>query len=768
MHISTLEIFGDTGFMENGAEVPSLEDSLSNPILTLEDLHPSRDDLFSSVKLKTEYTPLIAASYLRITYDKISYPIYAWIDSVSVLSDTQDPVTRISFHIDLWRTYLSQAKLAYGLVSRRPRGSEDPIQNCSYRYRLAQDFTPISYAGRGSECYWIIINATQYSKSGSTDKISRPKTMIAACSKTGVGDVYVRKKSDESTKYKFPTLPEIVTGTYDELLGVDPSSISSVFVSPYPPLIPTSGTGTSEDPYVYESSSEETEYVEYSGDASVCKIITAVQGFQLDDGLTVRITRSDGTVQAVTGNTNDIANAVYNVSGGWKQDLTIGSYAFKRGDRLPFLKLNEIDFGVSGISEGSYLQIHKILPGYDLVYDNVTVTTTTSGTETTVTLTGTMVSNTIEFKDGKWGGSDLYIVNYGGDPTFTWSLYIPKITGQTVTGVYSYNGTQAVVVNDNSRYDTFSATVELETTDTREAVMLDMDGNPVWSLPWGRKISSLQVRPVISMVSAFLELRADGADSRADGTCAVIPLPSVDITTNSWSSYVFSGQREYDIEQRRIAAKQALIQGITGAAESTVSAGIMGGIGAGVTGSQASQIAELINGTKIGGRGSAAKKAQMISGINGIIGSVGGVGAIGSAGAMLGVSVGSALIDYALTTHYNQQLQAAQDLLTCKQSETLISAGSGWDWMYFGREPGIVYLVPDAYSLDRFENNISYAGIEVSEPTSDCTALVQAGGPLQISQLLVTGDIPPQAKAAISETLEKGVRIVTKNKENTQ
>ncbi len=765
MHISKLEIFGDVGYVEGGVEVPSLEDTLQNPLMTFEDLHPSRDDLFSAVKLKTEYAPLISASYLRITYDKIGYPIYAWVETVSVLSDSEDPVTRISFHIDLWRTYLAYANFGYGLVSRRPRGTEDPIQNCSYRYRLAQDFTPLSYTGKGSECYWVIINATQYTLKGSSSKVSRPKTMIAACNKTGVGDVYVRKKSDETKKYKFPTLPEIVTGEYDELLGVDPQSISSVFVSPYPPLIPTSGTGTSDDPYVYESSSEDKEYVEYGGDASVCRYITGVEGYQFDSSLTVKITWSDGTMQSVSGNTSDIANAIYNVSGGWMRDVTIGIYTFKRGSKVPYIKLNEVDFGVSGISEGSYLQIHSTLTQTNLIYDNVTVTSTTSGTETTVSLTGTQVERLIEFKDGKWGGSDLYLASYSGEPNFWWSLYIPKITGQTVTGIYSFNDTQAVVVNDNSRYDSFPVSVDMETTDTREVVMLDMDGNPVWSLPWGRKITSMQVRPVISMVSANLEIRADGADSRSDGTCAVIPLPSVDITSNSWSSYVFSGQREYDIEQRRIAAKQALIQGITGAAESTVSAGIMGGIGAGVTGAQASQIAELINGTKIGGRGAAAKKAQMISGVNSIIGSVGGVGALGSAGAMLGVSAGSALVNYALTTHYNQQLQAMQDLLTSKQTETLISAGSGWDWMYFGREPGVVFLVPDGYSLNRFESGITNAGIEVSEPTSDCTSLLKAGGPLQITQLVVTGEIPPQAKAEISQTLARGVRILTKNKE---
>ena len=600
MHITKLEIWIDTGYVEGGIEVPSLSDTLPEADRIYTDLHPSREDIFSAVRIKDTYANLINASYLRLTFSDLDYPIYAWVDQVSVISDTPEPVTRIAWHIDLWRTYLGQAKFGYGLVSRRPRGTDDPIQLCSYRYRRVFDEKTIIPKPSNSDgsVYWVILNAAI--ENSSSDEVNSVQLWCPIVEGRS-GPIYFQfwggdELDRHSAVYPAPSWLNWLRGQGADCIGLSATQVSSAFISPIPPDAVLSGDGTQNDP----------------------------------------------------------------------------------------IKLNDPFYGLFG---GGM---------YDV--------------------------------KGKEGVYMLYKTSFGS-------------------------------------YAQHKYSVDFETTDTREIVITDLTGIPVGVVPWGMHVTEIYARPVVSATSAYVELRADGTESASEGLRWVIPLPPVDITSNSWSDYLYSGQRDYDLRQRDIAARQALVRGIVGAGESTVSAGIMGGIGAGVTGRQASQISELIQGTKISGRGAGFKKAQLVSGINDIIGSAGGIGALGSAGAMLGVSVGSALISYALTTHFNQELRSATDQLQAKQIDSIQIPGGGWDWMDNGTPVSAFILTPDDYSLERFSVDIGLNGISCSEPTPDCTALIRAGGPLKISQLVVTGDIPAEAKKTISKTLDKGVRIVAKNKE---
>lgn len=594
MHISKFELWSDIGFLEGGVEVPALGDTLPTADFTFESIHSSREDLFTSVKLEHAYSDLISVSYAKITYSDIDYPIFAWIDTVSVLSSTESPVTQLTFHIDLWRTYLSKAKFGSGLVSRRPKSANDPIQNCNPRYRKVSTEVPIipkpSLTGG---FYWVILNAAvEDSKSNEVNSAQLWCPLHPGWAQS----VYFQfwgSDADKSPVYATPTWLNWIRGQGADVIGLSAASVSSAFISLLPPGVVLGGVGTKNDP------------------------------IRLEDTL------------------------------------------------------------------------HTLSPSYDV--------------------------------KGKDGVYMLYRTNFVS-------------------------------------YPAISYVVDLETTDTQEVVITDLTGVPIGNVPWGLKVGAVEARPVVSATSAYLELRADGVRSASEGLRWVIPLPPVEVASNSWSDYLYSGQRKFDIEQRRLAAKQALISGIVGVGESTVSAGIMGGIGAGVRGSQASQISDLIKSTKFGGRGAAAKKAQMMSGVSNILGKTGGIGVLGSAGAMLGVSAGSALINYELTNLFNQEFQGTQDQLVAKQLDSIQIPGGGWDWLLNGTPISAYTLIPDEYSLNRFNADISLNGIRCSEPVEDCTELVTVGGPLKIGNLVVSGGIPPQAKAYISLTLEKGVRILIKNK----
>ena len=133
-----------------------------------------------------------------------------------------------------------------------------------------------------------------------------------------------------------------------------------------------------------------------------------------------------------------------------------------------------------------------------------------------------------------------------------------------------------------------------------------------------------------------------------------------------------------------------------------------------------------------------------------------------SAFGALGVTAGvaSALIEYAATRYYNDRLQQTEDIRQAKQFDSIVTPGSGWDWLWHGRQCGFVSLVPDDYSLSRFADAVTLEGLEVSEPRVDCTSLINAGGALAIENLVVKGPIPAEAKQYIKARFANGVRII--------
>lgn len=70
------------------------------------------------------------------------------------------------------------------------------------------------------------------------------------------------------------------------------------------------------------------------------------------------------------------------------------------------------------------------------------------------------------------------------------------------------------------------------------------------------------------------------SEDQANGLVAVVMLPEIPVTSNTWQSYVLSGQREYDIEAAKAANEAAYKKGLT----NTGSAAIEGAIGGAIAG----------------------------------------------------------------------------------------------------------------------------------------------------------------------------------------
>lgn len=766
MKITSLELWRDPGFTDGSVEVPALTgSSLPDPDFSLPaegstlSLIPSKDDIFRTIKLAKEYSKLYNMNYLKAVFetgDEETLTFYGWIDTVLISSDTPDyPVTVINWHIDLWRTFAAQAEFGYGLVTRRIRAESDPIQNVPARYHTVSDrvenLVPDDIVGGG--CYWAVIN---YTFEDADTHATETRVIVCPVAKTP-NTVYYMKLSADSTARRVPTLNQWILGEYDEIFGLAPSSIVSVFLSPIPPLKLYSGTGTLADPFVVVGSSvaPEPRIETYAGKDKVNVASMGTNEIYLTNGSSVRlaswnsarINTARGVSKSGSGYSNTL-NAI--VTQGETVLLTSAGSNDAPGPSLSALSVDDYMRDVLGetvfnnLANGDsvvFSDIYGLYVSGNIEQELRTVSLPTSSMNIATwkaSVGSTVTSDTrLYFNNGTFG-SYWVVVN---GVVSTSSVELTTYTEATTTADY---GVVERTVDDviymylytkTNRFEEYTAELSspVKTTDTERFVVTDQDGAVVGSIPWGLTVQSYTYRCVISASAGYVQFRFDGLNSSAEGLQFTIPLPTLDITSNSWSDYVYSGQRDYDIEQRRIARESALVEGLGGA----ISGGAQGAMLGALKGNR--DLAPYTYG---------GKPYREIAGMAGL-------GFLGAT-----ASIAGSLINYASAGYYNEKLQSASDMLQARQLDSITTPGNGCDWLYYGRPYQIRSIVPDDYSLERFESDVSLNGISVSEPTADCTALIHGTGPLAIENLIVRGNIPAEAKQYIKTRLNKGVRLV--------
>lgn len=348
-----------------------------------------------------------------------------------------------------------------------------------------------------------------------------------------------------------------------------------------------------------------------------------------------------------------------------------------------------------------------------------------------------------EFISGTWDET------LGLMPETVKSMFLSPVAPNTVSG----SGTQSsplsmtgwggrlvsvdkdtyVMHSTNAVYREFTATLPstVASDDVDSYIVTGFDGEVIGSIPWGLSCKDYTYRLVVATASAYIQIRFDGIASRPEGLCFTIPLIAMEVTENSWSTYVYSGARQTDIDQRRLQAEsQAVSSGI-----STGVSALQGGI-------------------------SGAMMGAMAGAVGGPIGMVAGA-LIGGVGASLasGLTAGA---NYAYQTgRYADEAQRISDYAHASQPNGLLMAGSGFDVLSHGNL-GIYLscLTMDDYSKGVRESDIEMFGVNVEEPTESCQSLVDAGGPLRIANLIVRGDIPVGAKQYIKGRLASGVRMI--------
>ena len=275
--------------------------------------------------------------------------------------------------------------------------------------------------------------------------------------------------------------------------------------------------------------------------------------------------------------------------------------------------------------------------------------------------------------------------------------------------------------------------------DTQTLTVTGLQGEAIGTLPWGLKVQYMRAKLVPSTESCYLRLqfmREYGQSlnsSAAEGLVFTYALPTVGLSSNAWSSYVYSGAREAEREQRRLQTEQTKDLGLAS-------------LGASFGGS-------VLEGATAG---------AMLGAVGGPVGSVVGAG-IGAMTSALSSVSGALKVsgEYAVNQTYNDRFNKLSDYSHASQTNTSLLPSSSFDAVLNGLKGiWIVKTVKDSYALEQRENDISMYGVTVSEPRASCQSLIDAGGPLQITNLSVGGPIPPQAKTYFRDALKGGVRIV--------
>lgn len=291
------------------------------------------------------------------------------------------------------------------------------------------------------------------------------------------------------------------------------------------------------------------------------------------------------------------------------------------------------------------------------------------------------------------------------DP-LTWSNAVA--ISKTASSAYAYFEASS---ETRSHMTTFTSLIS---TETDRYVVTGLQGEKLLDLPYGMSLASANLQLYNEPDGPYIEVSfRDGSLGNLEGCAVNIPLPSLPVNSNAWSSYVYSGKREYDIEMRTITSNT--------------------------------------NAWRNAG-GSAASGAMM--------------GAFGPMGLALGVAGGAAggLISYGVEMLYtNDEEQKQEDRLAANQPSSLILSGGSLQAAY--REYGIAIrkISPDDYSLTQIANTRNNSGVSVDEILASCDTIVKTTLPTgyySIKNLIISGNAPKEAKDYIKKKFDAGVRLL--------
>ena len=317
----------------------------------------------------------------------------------------------------------------------------------------------------------------------------------------------------------------------------------------------------------------------------------------------------------------------------------------------------------------------------------------------------------------------------GIDPSriqgFWLAPFMPWTGGEVrdLTGDSVYELTSILSGNTNTK----TLTESVQTNDKKKIVFTDPTGAEMFTAPWGIQFKTIVTWFDIGTSAAALCVYLGETDAPieerkgAEGRFFSFPLPSLPVTENAWSSYVYNGQRDYDMQQKAIQRDRSAVNGIAGIGTQAIGGALAGTAAAPGAGTAAGAIAGLASGI------------------------------IGTAA------------NYFTAGEFDSRDQRSVDALTSRQTAAMIVNAGGYYGIIQPYGPMIGWnmltMVRDPVSLAEIEVEQEELGYDTDTYVKDCSNLISGGGPLRIEGLRVKGDIPKEGKEYIAALFSRGVHI---------
>ena len=282
------------------------------------------------------------------------------------------------------------------------------------------------------------------------------------------------------------------------------------------------------------------------------------------------------------------------------------------------------------------------------------------------------------------------------------------------------------------------SSIEPETNDIQTTYVLGYSMETVGAIPWGFRVRSATVRAIVDPTAAYVQVRLFTTSSPqfdnysgADGMKFNIPMLSLPVGSNSYSSYVYSGARDRMAESMRIQTESDVVHGLAGAANSAIGGAVVGALG-------------------------------------GPVGAVIG-GVVGLATGVVGTAAGGGY-DVAVK---NKNVMSMEDSAHAAQPDPLAIPGGGYAFMR--RHPWasvrLAVATMDQYSQTARSEDIALYGYHVSRPQveGEVEDIIANGGACQVSGCSVSQKselhqgtytrVPTRAIQDIVAKLESGVSV---------
>ena len=235
MKFTEVTLYSDTGFAERGVRVPASESTglPEEPLWSTEDVRPPKTDVLSKMDLPIDFLYIQCATYLKAVMQSVDgsdFTYYGWIESIEPKTDSVDtPVTTVRWHVDLWRTWLSQVSLGRGTVTRRPSSQGAyPMQRLTPRFNRVKWYKPLVEDFRASGYYWAIVGYIR------DDDVTTTTSYLCFPFRSGLAGVAFRYRDDDV--HVAPSRMSVIKSTFDEDLGLTPSRITGAWITTTPPV----------------------------------------------------------------------------------------------------------------------------------------------------------------------------------------------------------------------------------------------------------------------------------------------------------------------------------------------------------------------------------------------------------------------------------------------------------------------------------------------------------------------------------------------------